>query len=483
MYDANDQKDSSRGFEVMLEALTLLAIASLSVVSVIALNSGGVSIYNTGSVSTSIITVSTPVSASGIQAAVNAVVAAGGGTVNIPAGDWVVNQTAGGAIKVDLETLPSGAWLNIIGSYTNVTTTQQNGESITCPATILRSYVVNDGTLPAAISTFKVDGSVWSSSNMNYVKSTNRHIRISGITILGYVTNDLGSNNDGIDLFFVDGFLIDHVFLDSNVGSDIGVAGSKGVISNANISQAYHVSRGGGWGYGISVTGNGGLAYNGFGTPTWITDLSQIVGRYDWQGINISYSNPASGNNSIVGWTTNISFNAGPVYIENSYFYYNRHGVTSNFYGYYVVRYSTFYGEPINSYLDIHGGSPVGGRGFEVYNSTFESYYGAQGIVPRGGGGVIFNNTIDGIGAGIHLEQDGYNSSYPNSPFYINDLWIWSNTYLAGSGFEADSGVGIVAGVNYFKDASDGTATTSPAPPRPGYMPYTYPHPLTRIGQ
>jgi hypothetical protein len=477
----------------MLGALTLLAIASLSVVSVIALNYFAVSIPNTISLSTAIITVSTPVTASGIQVAVNAVVAAGGGTVYIPAGDWVVNQTAvtyssgmlvgGGAIFIDLETLPAGAWLNIIGSYNNVTTTQQNGMSITCPATILRSDVVNNGYLPSTIDTFAIVGSIWhNSANNNYVNSANRHIRISGLTILGDVTNDSGNNNDGIDIECVDGFLIDHCFIDSNVGADITVDMSKGVIADCNIWQAYHVTWGGLWGYGVEVFGNSNLWHNGFGTSTWITNLAQVVGLYDWQGINITYSNPQSGNYAVTGWTTSISFTAGPVYIESSYLYYCRHAVASARYGYYVCRYCIINMVPNNSYMDMHGAGYPSGRAFEIYDDTFLPYYGAQGVAPRGGGGVIFNNTFNGTSNGVHLEQDSYNSSDPNNPQYINDMWIWNNTYInVGTNVEVDSNVGIVAGVNYFKDASDGTAATSPAPPRPNYTPYTYPHPLTLL--
>jgi hypothetical protein len=477
----------------MLGALTLLAIASLSVVSVIALNSFSTSIQNTASISTSIITVPTPVTTSGIQVAVNAVLAAGGGTVYIPAGDWIINQTAvasssgvvvgGGAIFVDLETLPARAWLNIIGSYTNVTTTQQNGQNITCPATILRSYAVNNGYLPGEISTFVIVGSIWhSSANNNYIDSADRHIRLSGLTILGDVTNDSGNNNDGIDIAYVDGFLIDHCFVDSSVGSDIGIVGSKGVISDCNISQAYHVTQGGIWGYGILVSGNAQFYWNGLGTPIWIDNLTLVVGEYDWQGINITYSNPASGTFTDTGWTTDISYTAGPVYIEGCYFYYCRHGVTANYYGYYVVRYCTFYAEPSNSYIDAHGVGFPSARGYEIYNDTLLAFSGAQGVSPRGGGGVIFNNTFIGVSPAIHLEQDGYNVNDPNDPAYINDLWIWSNTYLNGAAFTADSNVGIVAGTNYFIDNEGGAAATNPAPPRPGYVPYTYPHPLTLVG-
>lgn len=134
-----------------------------------------------------------------------------------------------------------------------------------------------------------------------------------------------------------------------------------------------------------------------------------------------------------------------------------------------------------NAYLDIHGNGFPAGRGYEAYNNTFLP--GGYCVDFRGGGGVIYNNTFIGTEAGVLLEQDNYNASAPNNPMYVNDVWIWSNTYTSvGINFEVEPTVGIVAGVNYFKDASDGTTATSPAPPRPGYTPYTYPHPLTLGG-
>lgn len=486
-------KTGSRGlqntklFAVLLFSVMIAAIFAISPTFSSFINS--VVINSTGSISLSSITAKSG-SAVDIQTAVNAVISAGGGTVYIPAGDWVVNQTSvvsssgevvgGGAIFIDLETLPAGEWLNIIGSYTNVTTTQQNGQTITCPATILRSYTVVNTNLTASISTFEIVGSVWhDNSNNNYVKSANRHIRISGITILGDVTNDGGTLvNTGIGVGEVDGFLIDHCFIDGNIGADIGVVMSKGVISNCNISQLYHITQGGPWGYGVQVSGNSNLGHNGFGTPTWITNLTQVIGKYDWQGINITYSNPQFGNYSVTGWTTNISFTAGPVYIENSYFYYCRHATASSQYGYYVIRYSVINMVPDNSYIDMHGTGYPSARAFEVYNNLLMPYGGAQGVSPRGGGGVIFNNTFNGVPTAINLELDAYNSSDPNNPQYINDMWIWGNTFInCGTPYlHVQYPSATVAGVNYYSDIP---TPTSPAPPRPNYTPYTYPHPLT----
>lgn len=435
-------------------------------------------ISNTGKISLNSITAKSG-SAVDIQTAVNAMIATGGGTVYIPPGDWLCDQTANGAIFIDLETLPSGAWLNIIGSNYNVTTTTNTGQRITGPATILRSTTPTPTS--GSISTFNIVGSNTSyPANFNYVYSQNRHIRISGITILGNVTSET-ANNNGIVLNDVDGFLIDHCTIDSSVGSDIGLVASKGVVSSCYISDTYHITEGGTWGYGVSVSGNSNLFNANLGTATWINDLTQVVGKYDWQGINLTYSNPQSGNFSTTGWTTNISYTAGPVYVENNYFYWCRHGITANHYGYYVSRYNTFNQSTNNAYLDIHGAGFPAGRGYEVYNNTF-LVGGSFGIDSRGGGGVIYNNTFNGVLTGIVIENDNYNAtSDPNDPQYSQDLWIWSNTFTnVNTHLSVWSNNSNTPGVTYFTDSCGGTVTpTTPAPPRPGYTPYTYPHPLT----
>lgn len=412
-----------------------------------------------------------------IQTAVNAALAGGGGTVYIPVGDWNCNQTANG-IFIDLETLPAGAWLNIIGSPTyNSTVVNNFGYTVTVPATILRSLSPNPPS--GSIRTFTVVGSNTSyPSNFNYPNSANRHIRISGITILGTVTEDAGYNNNGIELGYVDGYLLDHLTIDSHVGAAIGTSCSKGVITNCYISDYYHLVLGGTWGYGIAVGGNGEFAPSNLGTPTWINNLTDIVGKYDWQGINISYSNPMFGNYTTVGWTTDISYNAGPVYIENCYFYYTRHAVSGGFsYGYYVVRYSTFDTTTNNAYLDAHKGT----RGYEAYNNTFLAG-GSYGPGFRGGGGVIYNNTFNGVYTCISLKNDPYDATDPTwaNLQWINDIWIWDNTFTSyGTILSAPAGYGITAGLNYTHDSLGGTATpTSPAPPRPNYAAYLYPHPF-----
>jgi len=446
-------------------------------------------------------TVGTPVTAAGIQSAVNSALAAGGGTVYIPAGDWQVDQAPlapygqGGAIFIDLETLPSGAWLNIIGSYTNTTVLTQNGQTLKdVPNTILRSYMCYNDNLTQPYGTFGIVGSNASGSNLNNVKSADRHIRISGITILGYVINDGTVNSNptvGISIKFVDGFLIDNVVIDSNTGSDISSTYSKGVISHCVFTQLYHASVGGVWGYGVSVGGNFGYYSNGLGTPTWIQNVSQIIGQYDWQGITLNWTCPVNNDLSVKGTTSSISFTAGPVYIEYCQLNRTRHPITSSSYGYYVVRYCSMFGGVGIQALDQHGGgvslaaNGYATRGTEVYNCTINGNkdgglsdvgYATYNFGLRGGASLIFNNTLQNTITSIALGNENYNSSYPTYPEYINDVWIWNNTFSdVTTELHVDSGTGIVAGTNYFSDIP---TPTTPAPPKTGYVPFAVPHPL-----
>jgi hypothetical protein len=479
-----EQKDDGDKIKFILRAIILLEILGIASVSFV-LSSGlaALVIGNTGTISTKQVTAPTGHPAD-IQAAVNTVIAAGGGTVYIPAGDWRCDQATNGAIQINLEPLPTGAWLNIVGSYANVTTTQQNGISISCPATILRSQKIVDASTSTYLYTFTVGGSD-GGPGLNFAGSIGKHVRISGITILGNVQDEGGSTtNIGIGLGQVDGYLIDHCLIDGFTGAGIDTYQSKGVISNCVITDYYHLGLGsesspyGIWGYGVAVHGNS--AIGGYGTPTWINNLTKIIGKYVWQGITLDYSNPNSGSMATTGTTNNISFTAGPVYIENNGFEWCRHAISSNQYGYYVARYN-YFGQSLMGYqqTDVHGYGYPSGRGAEFYNNYFTPA--TTAIWFRGGGGVFFNNTIDDTGrgsaSGVYLTTaDGGSQSNLQWP---NDIWVWSNTFVnVAIPLRVDAGIN--AGTNYYTDSMGGTVTpTNPTPPRPGYASYTYPHPLT----
>lgn len=470
--------------------------------------------------STFSLTVGTPVTAASIQVACDQTIAAGGGTVYVPAGDWRIDQQAtagygqpGGAIYIDLETLPSGAWLNIIGLGGNTTVVQQNGQTLTnVPACILRSFTCNNNNLTSSVATFDIVGSKEVVGNANAVKSENKHIRLSGFTILGDVLAEptLGespqmSDNNGITMGWVDGFLIDHCAVDGNTGSDISVGASKGVITDCSITAFYHLTQGGIWNYGISVGGNFNyLVSSAYGTPTWIQDVSQIRGKYDWQGITLNYTVPPGGTWSSV-WpsytTSSVSFTAGPVYVEDSMFDLCRHSMTSSGFGYYVVRHCVFNrGMVIMPFIDTHGGgqwslaaAAYATRGCEIYDNVINGGYAGQyGIGITGGAALIYNNVINNVARGVLLGNRNYNATDPNDPEYVNDAWIWHNTFnqISMSNLEIDASNGITPNVNYFSDAAaawdneSGPYTpvippTTTQPPPLGYESYVYPHPLS----
>lgn len=403
-------------------------------------------LINEGTISVSKITAKSG-SPADIQAAVNTISAVGGGTVYIPEGDWRCDQTPGGAVNIDLSSLADGAWLNIIGSTNTTVAATNSGQFRQMPAVILRSSVGNSAS--PIVATFRIYG------------APNKHIRISGLAVLGKVISESCENTD-IYLKSVDGFRIDHCFIDSSTEADILAHMSKGLIDHCNIDQTYslnYIPPGrttpieASWGYGIFVAGDQNTGFGGY--ATWVPSLDTILGKYDWTG---------------------IPYTAGPVYIEDNVFNHCRHAITSSQYGYYVTRHNLFQtarsdGTP---YIDVHGSGFAAGRGLEAYDNEITG--GCPGFNIRGGGGVIFNNNIHDINLFSFLWNEGPGPVQE----YVHDLWIWNNTLTnVGTIFNLEN-PSPVAGVDYFNDNFQGRITpTNPAPPRPGYIPYQYPHPLT----
>ena len=94
-------------------------------------------------------------------------------------------------------------------------------------------------------------------------------------------------------------------------------------------------------------------------------------------------------------------------------------------------------------------------------------------ITIRGGGGVIFDNTIRGYDYAVRLiiEEMQDLSSYPVY-HQVHDLWIWDNTHDGlAEVWVPDWNPHeefIQENRDYFLYA------------KPGYTPYPYPHPLVR---
>jgi len=173
-------------------------------------------------------------------------------------------------------------------------------------------------------------------------------------------------------------------------------------------------------------------------------------------------------------WEDNIDnvigqYNNYTVFIEDCYFSKWRHCVTSNDGVHYVFRYNTIEDDVGYGSLDAHGTyNYVGTRAIEIYNNKLlnpEETGNKAAIWIRGGGGVIFNNTVEGYASFASLTREGdVEKCWPH------DLWVWDNSLPEGvnpvNAREGDNGA-AEEGVDYFLHA------------KPDYTPYPYPHPLT----
>ena len=187
-------------------------------------------------------------------------------------------------------------------------------------------------------------------------------------------------------------------------------------------------------------------------------------------------------------WTISLgSDNA--VFIEDNYFYKNRHAIASNNASRYVFRHNVVT-DNWNPWvaIDAHGLSswPRGSRSFEIYGNTISG--GIEwdtgisnptwGIGPRGGDGVIFGNTFIGMqGREILMFNEKYETGTPYpQPDQTLDLWIWDNMsdgYLVTSVKLGWYEAMIAANSVYLQEGRDYYFAQ-----KPGYTPFTYPHPL-----
>jgi len=425
-------------WEMLLVSFLIVEIFSLSFA--LALLTDSVVIRSTGEiVATNKITARSG-SAEDIQAAVDEIMAMGtGGTVYIPEGDFACNQSSGGAVKINLASLPAGATLNIFGAGGSVNATTQYGDYRMMPATILRS---------------NASGVYWS---FFYVGgAAGKHIRISGIAFLGVVPNISTDDGQALNLFKVENFRIDHCFMDSFNNAAILAHMCKGLIDHCDIDDTFAEHQAVPpdevpWGYGIAVAGDSNTGFGG--QATWMP-LDDILGK----------------------WDTGYTYMAGPVYIEDCTFRMCRHAIASAQYSYFVARHCKFL-TPRSSgmqYMDVHGEPFPAGRGLEAYDNEIYGYTRGFGI--RGGGGVVFNNSAPNMPLFMYIHNEGEVPNFQNP----NDLWIWNNNLTGVSDAIWLLGDPLpVAGVDFFHDIVSEGGPTSPAPPRPGYTPYPYPHPLT----
>jgi hypothetical protein len=364
-----------------------------------------VTIYMDGTISADIMANSG--SPADIRSAINLAVSQGGGTVGIPAGtfDWN-SQTV---------TIPNK--VSIIG--------------VGAEKTILRQ------TKAAPFN------------QMFYFEGTS-NTRISGIYFKGLVTApDHEMDGSAIGILNSIDFRVDHCkftdFPDAaiNVVNDGLSTRTYGVIDHNDIDNPYKITYGGDWGYGIVV-----VTYN---DNLWDNDLTHFLGRY-----------------------SDIPLGFVSVYVENNVFSNCRYATAGNEAGWYCFRYNTvnlcpnYFDAWAKAGIDVHAGADEynGARGLEAYSNTFNyvADYAQQAFKLRGGGGVIWNNTIH-VDVSYWLIDEGLARDNKHT---VYQMYMWDNT---GGTIDKDSY--YKENVQYFlrapTQAQDGFT----------YVPYQYPHPLT----
>jgi hypothetical protein len=236
--------------------------------------------------------------------------------------------------------------------------------------------------------------------------------------------------------------------------------------------------------------GFGSSAVRVTGDSRGVVDHCTFVGNYKPAIENLGYGVGVTNDNK---WDEDMKLGtAEAVFVEDCTFVGCRHAVTSNAGAHYVFRYNLVMESVISHPVDAHGpgyGSSRGTRCVEIYANTIKdprhgTDTGQAGdrptdvaILVRGGGGVIFDNTFYNYLKPIELVLEfgappELRGAYPWQD-QVHDLWIWNNrdergTYVPQVNGYDRSREYILLNRDYFTRA------------RPGYVPYTYPHPLTQ---
>ena len=175
------------------------------------------------------------------------------------------------------------------------------------------------------------------------------------------------------------------------------------------------------------------------------------------------------------------------VFVEDNYFSRNRHCVTSSNGAIYVARYNTV----VDNYqdagaFDAHGLSPAwprGTRSVEIYRNTVNnSIKRWAGVSIRGGSGVVWGNSWRGVTHGVDLVLEQPPRSHPLSAYPALDqignpdgLFIWDNVSSGDNVYKRPTP--DPHGIDYWLRENRDYWLTA----KPGYVPYSYPHPL-RMG-
>jgi len=248
--------------------------------------------------------------------------------------------------------------------------------------------------------------------------------RVSGMLLQNLSSAETKSYTS-IYLRGVNNFRIDNCHIKGYFTDGIHIQGSYGVVDHCDIEMMW------GSAYDIRITG-----YD----DEWVEDIDTLLGS--------QYA----------------------VFIEDCTLSGGGHQIaTSGGATHYVLRHCTL-NLAGSSAVDAHGpgwGPDFGSRCVEIYDNVINRPSGVN-IGIRGGGGVIYNNTLNGK-ISLVLES-GSSGDYP-VPMQVHDLWIWNNDVQI---IEVTSwgGTGGLVPSDYIKENRDYWLTQK------SYAPYTYPHPL-----
>ncbi len=260
-------------------------------------------------------------------------------------------------------------------------------------------------------------------------------IVISGLNLVGFLDPASNGWDNGLSISNATDFRIHHCRLQRFGASAIGVRGkSRGVVDHCLFVDNFKKTINN-VGYGVVVMGTG----------EWRDDL--------------------------------VPGSADSVFVEDSEFTGSRHAIASNGGARYVFRHNWVHGNDNSQAVDCHGpgyGSAHGTQWIEVYDNVIEKPVGGYvAMYLRGGGGVVFHNTIRDYLGGIALTLDAdktldWSRPYP-IPEQIHNMWVWENTL---------NGTPILPFVpprsaNHIQLDRDFFTR-----PLPDYQPYQYPHPL-----
>jgi hypothetical protein len=223
-------------------------------------------------------------------------------------------------------------------------------------------------------------------------------------------------------------------------------------------------------------------------------DVSGVVDHCTWNGgptssscVHVFGSDDPTAPNGLSGPPFTLGTSSA-IYIEDSTINYTthmQHFIASRLGSRYVIRYCTFNWltntdwDAIDAHDQYEGPTDRGSFTWEVYNNLFINGTGGgtdRVFHLRGGQGAVFGNRIQknsawAITIRSYMISDG-GQSYPQ-PDQINHAYFWDNKRncasdgSGGSTFTVNSDTAeLTQGVDYWDSAM------------PGYVAYTYPHPL-----